>query len=89
MLATRHADGMVEIKGDPAHPANFGRLCSKGSALGETIDLEGRLLYPEVRGQRVSWDEALTFMVDGFSRIINDHGSKAVAFYVSGQLLTE
>jgi assimilatory nitrate reductase catalytic subunit len=80
---------MVEIKGDPAHPANFGRLCSKGSALGETIDLEGRLLYPEVRGQRVSWDEALTFVVDGFSRIINDHGPKAVAFYVSGQLLTE
>ncbi len=77
------------IKGDPDHPANFGRLCSKGSALGETIDLDGRLLYPEVDGQRVDWDTALNRVADGFAEIVARKGPDAVAFYVSGQLLTE
>jgi assimilatory nitrate reductase catalytic subunit len=48
----------VTIKGDADHPANFGRLCSKGTHLGETVSLEGRLLYPEIGGERVEWDEA-------------------------------
>ncbi len=77
------------IKGDPDHPANFGRLCSKGSALGETIDLDGRLLYPEVDGERVDWDTALTRVAEGFAEIVARKGPDAVAFYVSGQLLTE
>ncbi len=77
------------IKGDPDHPANFGRLCSKGSALGETIDLDGRLLYPEIDGKRVDWDTALDRIADGFAEIISRKGPDAVAFYVSGQLLTE
>lgn len=77
------------IKGDPDHPANFGRLCSKGSALGETIDLDGRLLYPEVDGKRVDWDTALARVADGFAEIVARKGPDAVAFYVSGQLLTE
>src|SRR5690606_40717101 len=47
------------IAGDTEHPANFGRLCSKGSALGETLALETRLLHPEIDGQRVTWDAAL------------------------------
>lgn len=81
------ADGT--IKGDPDHPANFGRLCSKGSALGETIDLEGRLLHPQIAGERTDWDTALTLVADKFSAAINDHGPDSVAFYVSGQLLTE
>ena len=51
------ADGT--IKGDPDHPANFGRLCSKGAALGETIDLDGRLLHPQINGVRAEWDTAL------------------------------
>lgn len=82
-------DGAVEIAGDPAHPANFGRLCSKGLALGETLGLEGRLLYPQVRGVRTSWNAALDEVAQGFARIIAAHGPDAVAFYVSGQLLTE
>jgi len=81
--------GKVQIAGDPAHPANQGRLCSKGSALAETLGPEDRLLYPSIRGQRASWNEALTHVADGFSRIIREHGREAVAFYVSGQLLTE
>ncbi|MFZ5594883.1 MAG: molybdopterin-dependent oxidoreductase [Pseudomonadota bacterium] len=89
VLANVAPDGGVEIRGDSRHPSNFGRLCSKGSALGETVDLDGRLLYPEIRGKRVSWDAALTAVAEGFARIIRDHGPDAVAFYVSGQLLTE
>ncbi|MEM6408796.1 MAG: nitrate reductase [Pseudomonadota bacterium] len=81
------ADGT--IKGDPDHPANFGRLCSKGSALGETIDLDGRLLAPQIGGRRAGWDEALDLVADQFASAVREHGPDSVAFYVSGQLLTE
>ena len=66
IIATRREDGSVDIKGDPDHPANFGRLCSKGSALGETVSLDGRLLYPEVEGKRASWDTALDLVAQRF-----------------------
>jgi assimilatory nitrate reductase catalytic subunit len=79
----------VEVRGDPAHPANRGKLCVKGSALGETVGLEDRLLHPQVRGQRVSWDEATATVAREFRRCIERHGPESVAFYVSGQLLTE
>ncbi len=79
----------IKIKGDTTHPANYGRLCSKGSALAETIGLESRLLYPEIRGQRVNWDTAITTVAEGFQKVINAHGPDAVALYVSGQLVTE
>ena len=77
------------VVGDPAHPANFGRLCSKGAALAETIDDSGRLLYPTVDGTRASWDAALGLVADRFRRTIAEHGPDSVAFYVSGQCLTE
>ncbi|MBR0656288.1 molybdopterin-dependent oxidoreductase [Plastoroseomonas arctica] len=77
------------VAGDPEHPANFGRLCSKGAALGETIDLPGRLLYPEVGGKRASWDAALDAVAEGFSRALRQGGPDSTALYVSGQLLTE
>ena len=81
--------GKVQITGDSSHPANRGRLCSKGSALADTLGPEDRLLYPSIRGQRASWNEALSHVAEGFSRIIREHGREAVALYVSGQLLTE
>ena len=81
--------GGWRVGGDPSHPANFGRLCSKGSALGETLGDTGRLLYPEIEGQRVSWDTALDAVADGFARVRDRHGPDAIAFYLSGQLLTE
>lgn len=81
--------GKVSVKGDPDHPANFGRLCSKGSALAETIALDGRILHPQVNGQRTSWDDALDHVASRFSQTIARHGPDSVAFYVSGQLLTE
>jgi len=82
-------DGRVNVRGDKGHPANFGRLCSKGAALGETLSLEGRLLHPEVRGERVPWETALEAVAAGLGEVVERHGPDAVAFYVSGQLLTE
>ena len=89
MLATRQKDGSVSVRGDPEHPANRGKLCVKGSALGETVGLEDRLLHPSVRGERVSWEAAIDEVAKGFRRCIDEYGPGCVAFYVSGQLLTE
>ena len=88
MLATRLKEG-AEVRGDPAHPANRGKLCVKGTALGETLSLDGRLLYPQLRGERASWDEAIATVAGEFRRCIDRYGPESVAFYVSGQLLTE
>lgn len=81
--------GSVTVKGDPAHPANFSRLCSKGAALADTIGMDGRVLYPEVDGMEYSWDDALGYTARKFNSIIEEHGADSIAFYVSGQLLTE
>ncbi len=89
VIATVNDAGTVSVRGDPEHPANFGRLCSKGSALAETLDLDGRMLFPEIHGQRAGWDEALDLVAERFAATIREHGPDSVAFYVSGQLLTE
>jgi assimilatory nitrate reductase catalytic subunit len=89
VLATPDGNGGLAIAGDPAHPANFGRLCVKGSALGETVGLKGRLLAPRIGGREAGWDEALDLVARRFSDTIAEHGPDSVAFYVSGQLLTE
>jgi assimilatory nitrate reductase catalytic subunit len=94
VLAKPDGRGGAAIAGDPEHPANFGRLCSKGSALGETLGLGSRLLHPMRRGAngalaRMSWDAALDEVAAGFVRTIDKHGPNSVAFYLSGQLLTE
>jgi assimilatory nitrate reductase catalytic subunit len=88
-LRVEPRDRAVEIAADPEHPANFGRLCSKGSALGETLGSDGRLLFPEVGGARTDWATALDTVADGLAHTIRRHGPDAVAFYLSGQLLTE
>lgn len=77
------------VKGDKAHPANYGKLCSKGSALNETVGLEGRLLAPRVNGADTDWDKALDLVAEKFRAAVAEHGPDSVAFYVSGQLLTE
>lgn len=79
----------LTIQGDTSHPANFGRLCSKGSALAETLELNSRLLEPVVYGRQCNWSEALDIVADSFISIIRKHGPHAVAIYGSGQLLTE
>jgi assimilatory nitrate reductase catalytic subunit len=93
VAATRAGPRGLIVKGDENHPANAGRLCSKGTALGNTFGLTGRLLEPKIRKngnlEAASWDEALQAVADKFRAIIAEHGPDAVAFYVSGQLLTE
>ncbi len=89
VLASRAADGAVSITGDPGHPANLGRLCSKGAALGETLSLDDRLLHPLIHGERATWDAALGLVACRLADTIAAHGPDSVAFYVSGQLLTE
>ncbi|HVI99634.1 MAG TPA: molybdopterin-dependent oxidoreductase [Sphingomonas sp.] len=89
VLATPTGGRMTTIAGDPDHPANRGRLCSKGTHLGETIGLEGRLLHPMIGKRRASWDKALDLVARRFRETIARHGPNSVAFYVSGQLLTE
>ena len=93
VLATPDGRGGAAISGDPDHPANFGRLCSKGSALGETLGLENRLLYPMIRCdkgmERIAWSDALDHVAHRLQHIIARDGPGAVAFYLSGQLLTE
>ena len=98
IIETRH-DQITGVRGDPDHPANFGRLCTKGSTLHLTasaaVTQQTRLLQPMRRvhrndkAQAVSWDSAVDFATEGFAQIIRDHGPDAVGFYVSGQLLTE
>jgi assimilatory nitrate reductase catalytic subunit len=93
VLATPDGIGGATIAGDAEHPANFGRLCSKGAALDETLGLGTRLLHPMVRTNgtlvRTDWDAALNKVAAGFRHIVERDGPSAVAFYLSGQLLTE
>lgn len=95
VLIQHQGDRIVGVRGDPDHPANHGRLCSKGATLHETTALAGRVLYPELRRrrtlgrQRVGWDDAIEYAAGRFAEIVREHGPDAVAFYISGQLLTE
>ncbi|PJC16269.1 MAG: nitrate reductase, partial [Comamonadaceae bacterium CG_4_9_14_0_8_um_filter_60_18] len=87
------------VRGDPDHPANFGRLCSKGATLHLTasaaITAQARLLQPLQRlhrggaTQAISWNSALNLAAERFASTIAQHGPDAVGFYISGQLLTE
>jgi ferredoxin-nitrate reductase len=92
----KHADGRMELRGDKSHPANRGMLCSKGRSLLHTVNARAtRLHYPAMRTsrnalrERVSWDAAIGHVAAEFKRIIATHGPDAVAFYISGQCLTE
>ncbi|MEK9713647.1 MAG: molybdopterin-dependent oxidoreductase, partial [Thalassolituus sp.] len=71
------------------HPANYGRLCVKGSALHDTLNSTDRLLHPTLNGEQTTWDTALNLVADKIRQVISTHGPEAVAFYGSGQLLTE
>jgi assimilatory nitrate reductase catalytic subunit len=77
------------VLGDPSHPANRGRLCVKGAALARTLDDSRRLTEPHISGRPARWDDALDLIARQFSETIAAYGSDSVAFYVSGQFLTE
>jgi len=93
------AGQITGVRGDPDHPANFGRLCSKGSTLHLTtspaVTRQARLLQPmrrfsrDAAPQAVAWDSALDGIADQLAGIVQAHGPDAVGLYVSGQLLTE
>jgi len=95
VLIEAEAGKITGVRGDPAHPANRGKLCTKGATLHLSAAASGRALYPEMRTdkslsrQRVGWDVALDHVAGQFSRVIREHGPDAVAFYISGQLTTE
>jgi assimilatory nitrate reductase catalytic subunit len=89
VLATPDSLGGAAIAGDTTHPANLGRLCVKGAALGETLATDHRILHPTIHGVRTTWNRALDAVAKGFQETIDKHGPDAVAFYLSGQLLTE
>ena len=97
--SAHEADGpsrITGVEGDPHHPANAGRLCSKGRALADSArSLHGRVLQPELRERRgdarraVDWGLALDTVAERLAGIVERHGPDSVAFYLSGQLLTE
>lgn len=94
VIAVPNEGGGAAVSGDPSHPANFGRLCSKGLALADTLGLETRVLHPMMRQAdghmaRTGWSEALDSVAAGFKRVLERDGPQAIAFYLSGQLLTE
>jgi assimilatory nitrate reductase catalytic subunit len=95
VLIEHDDEKILGVQGDPEHPANFGKLCSKGSTLHLTGDLDARGLYPELRlgkglaRARTDWGSALDHAANVFAETIREHGPDSVAFYISGQLLTE
>jgi len=80
---------LSKVSGLETHPSNFGKLCVKGSSLHETLSIQGRLLNPKINGQDSDWESALTQVAEKIQQVVSDHGPNAVAFYGSGQLLTE
>ncbi|MBI3286175.1 MAG: molybdopterin-dependent oxidoreductase [Burkholderiales bacterium] len=99
VLIQSEGQQVLGVRGDPAHPANFGRLCSKGSTLhlsaNSLVQQQVRALYPEMRGSRgeprlrSDWDTVLQHLAGQFARTLRQHGPDSVGFYISGQLLTE
>jgi assimilatory nitrate reductase catalytic subunit len=99
VIIQSEGDQITGVRGDPDHPANFGKLCTKGSTLhlgaAAPVTRQARLLQPmrrEHRGeapQPVTWDAALDFASETFAQVVREHGPDAVGFYISGQLLTE
>lgn len=83
----------VQIEGDVQHPANLGKLCIKGSHLADTLGLKTRLLHPitgrKEQRQISTWDHAISSIANKFQQCIDQYGRDSIAFYVSGQLLTE
>lgn len=82
-------EGRQGVQGDRGHPANFGRLCVKGASLHETVGHQGKLIAPRVLGRRVDWPQAIDAVAGAIRQSLADYGPESVAFYLSGQLLTE
>jgi len=89
-VSINNINGQIQpVSGDRHHPANYGKLCVKGSALHDTLDADERLLHPTMRGKHVTWNTALDVISDKITQVLNTHGPEAIAIYAAGQILTE
>ncbi|MDR1946049.1 MAG: molybdopterin-dependent oxidoreductase [Desulfovibrio sp.] len=95
VLVGVRGDKAVAVKGDP-HNHNAGLLCLKGSMLIPVIYAPDRITEPMIRRggkkspfEKVSWDEALEFAAKPFREALAAAGPSSVAYYGSGQALTE
>ena len=94
ILATADGNNLLKVRGDPSHPSSLGRLCQKGASVAQTVNVTTRLRYPMIRDARgtlgvVSSETAVEHVSRELSRILQQHGPGAIAFYLSGQLTTE
>lgn len=95
LLATTDGEKLLSVRGDPNHPANFGRLCPKGATVAQTIDVTTRLRRPKLRADRrdgfrdVSPSDIVAHLGERLDRVLQSHGPQGIAFYLSGQLTTE
>lgn len=86
---------VVKVTGDKEHPANFGRLCTKGNSVAPTLGSSDRLAAAYIRNhknserERLPLDMALKLTAEHLQKIIAQHGPDTVALYVSGQLSLE
>lgn len=80
---------LSKVSGLKTHPSNFGKLCVKGSSLHETLSIQGRLMNPKIHGKDSDWNNALNTVATKIQQVVKEHGPDAIAFYGSGQLLTE
>ena len=95
-VLARAKNGIVEeVRGDPDHPVNEGKLCAKGALLAPIVRTDDRMLYPLLREdrsqdfERVSWPAAIGRFAMAIRKAQNDHGPHSVMLYGSGQLVTE
>src|SRR5262245_60594395 len=89
-----HEHGGPIVQANARFPVNRGGLCVKGWNAAATLAHTDRLREPLVRGtdgrlQTATWDAALAFVAEGFSRIQVRHGSDAVGVFGSGALTNE
>ncbi len=92
MLGVR--DGrFVALRGDPKHPTTKGLVCAKSLFLPKIVQAKDRLKVPQIRKNGVlkdaSWDEAMELVASKFAESIQKHGPDSVAFYGSGQAMSE
>jgi ferredoxin-nitrate reductase len=95
LIAQASGGRLSEVAGDPIHPVNRGRTCRKPLELAAAVHAADRLTMPLLRDRRDvgfregSWEEAIGGLASHLTGIVDEHGPEAIAFYISGQLLTE
>jgi sulfite reductase (NADPH) flavoprotein alpha-component len=95
LLARTDGSRVTKVRGDPHHPANFGKLCAKGATVAQTVDVANRLRHAMLRPAQggpplaVPAGRAIARVAEGLNSILQSHGPQAIAFYLSGQLTTE